>query len=127
MSYDYETTCPHCGLNHTIPYEDVRHHIYKILGQESARKRKDLPEHMRKMHEKNRQIHGTRLNETQVALLELAKREDLDGLKLREIADKVGVIDKNPVQHIWKQLDVLKKRGLLSVKRRMPAFQAETI
>jgi hypothetical protein len=82
---------------------------------------------MQKMHEKNRQSRETHLNDTQVALLELSKREDLNGLKLREIAEKVGVTDKNPVQHIWKQLDVLKKRGLLSVKRRMPAFQVEPI
>ena len=127
MFHDFNTVCPHCGENHTVPYEEVRHHIYRIVGQESAKKRKDFPEHMRKMHEKNRQSRGTYLNETQVALLELSKREDLNGLKLREIAEKVGVTDKNPVQHIWKQLDVLKKRGLLSVKRRMPAFQVEPI
>jgi hypothetical protein len=123
MSHDFTTTCPHCGENHSIPYQDVKHHIYRILGQESARKRKDFAEHMQKMH----RGHRPKLSTVQQAILALSQQENLDDLKLREIADKIGVSSKNPVQHVWKQIDTLRKKGLLSYKRRVPAFPVQQI
>jgi hypothetical protein len=129
MSYDYETTCPHCRLNHTIPYEDVRHHIFHILGQESAKKRKDFPEHMRKMHQANRLKNGGRptLYSRQEAILALAKREDIEKLKLREIAEKVGIEGKHRVAYVCKIITMLRQKGLLDVKRRMPAFHVQPL
>src|SRR5690348_3000873 len=97
MSNDYETVCPHCGLNHTIPYEDVRHHIYKILGQESAKKRKDFSEHMAKMHSSRR----PKLHPKQQAILTLSQEQNLDTLKLREIADLVGIEGKDKISRVW--------------------------
>jgi hypothetical protein len=91
MSNDYPATCPHCGENHTIPYEDVRHHIYKILGQESARKRKDFAEHMQKMHQSLRPKLRSTLHPKQHAILALSQQEDLSKLKLHEIADRVDI------------------------------------
>jgi hypothetical protein len=123
MSLDYATTCPHCGENHSIPYQDVRHHIYHILGQESARKRKDFNEHMHKMQRSNRE----KLHPRQQAILELAKHVDLDSLKLREIAEKVGITGKYSASQIWSHMNKLRKKGLLSYKRRTPAFPTQQI
>lgn len=127
MSNDYLATCPHCGKNHDIPYEDVRHHIYRILGQESARKRKDFAEHMQKMHQSARPMHRPTLHPKQQAILDLSQKEDLSKLKLREIADRVEIHSKDRVTRVWQHLDILKKKGLLDVKRRTPAFQVQQI
>ena len=127
MSHDFSTTCPHCGLKHTIPYKDVRHHIYHILGQESAKKRADFAEHMQKMHQSPRPNHRSTLHPKQQAILALSQQEDLGKLKLREIAERVGIEGKDRVSRVWQHLDILKKKGLLDVKRRMPAFPVEQI
>src|SRR6478672_883467 len=98
MSNDYETVCSRCGLTHTIPYEDVRHHIYHILGTESAKKRPDLKKHLAYMQEKRKEKNNAKERKPSVhqqALLELSKRENLDDLKLREIADKIGLTGKH--------------------------------
>jgi hypothetical protein len=127
MSNDYPATCPHCGLNYTIPYEDVRHHIYHILGKESAKKRADFAEHMQKMHRSPRPKYRVTLHPKQQAILALSKQEDLSQLKLREIADRVGIEGKDRVSRVWQHLDILKKKGLLDVKRRIPAFHVQQI
>src|SRR6185503_4784162 len=101
MSHDFITTCPHCGENHDIPYADVRHHIYHILGQESARKRKDFAEHMRKMHDSPRPKYRPTLHPKQQAILALSQREDLAKLKLREIAEQIGIDGKDRVSRVW--------------------------
>jgi hypothetical protein len=85
MSHDFTTICPHCGLNHTIPYEDVRHHIFHIQGKESARKCSDFTEHMRKMHSLQR--HAPRFGKVQLKVLELAKHEDLNTLQIASIGN----------------------------------------
>jgi DNA-binding MarR family transcriptional regulator len=123
MDYDFTTICPHCGEQITIPYEDARHHIYRILGQQSARKRKDRDEHMRKMHQNYR----SKLHPKQEAILALSKEQDLNTLKLREIAERVGITGKDRVSRVWQHLDKLKKKGLLDVKRRMEPFQVQQI
>src|SRR3954447_24005262 len=123
MSHDFTTKCPRCGENHDIAYEDVRHHIYHILGQESAKKRKDFSEHMQKMQ----RSHHAKIHPRQQAILDLAKREDLDTLKLREIAEKVGITGKYATSQVWNHMDKLRKKGLLSFKRRMPAFQVQPL
>jgi hypothetical protein len=123
MSLDYLAICPHCGLDHTIPYEDVRHHVFHIQGKESARKRKDLPEHMRMMQRLQKQTRS--FGKNQKALLELAKTEDLNTLKLGEIADKAGIHGKYRVSQVLETLKKLSQRGLLSYKRRTEPFQVE--
>jgi hypothetical protein len=129
MSQDFSTICPHCGENHTIPYEDVRHHIFHILGKESARKRKDLPEHLHKMHQANILRHKSRtgLSPRQQALLDLSREIDLDTLTLKEIADRIGLTGKYRASYAWSLMRKLEEKGLLSVKRRMPAFPVDQI
>src|SRR3954467_15957560 len=103
MSFDFPTKCPHCGENHTIPYEDVRHHIYKILGQESAKKRQDLDEHLAYMRERmkqKRQGEASKLSVYEQAILELSERENLANFKLREIADIIGLTGKHRISYV---------------------------
>jgi hypothetical protein len=76
---------------------------------------------MQKMHTSPRPKHRT-LHPKQQAILALAQVEDLAKLKLREIADRVEITGKDRVTRVWQHLDILKKKGLLDVKRRMPAF-----
>jgi hypothetical protein len=103
MKYDYEVTCPHCGVNHTIPYDDVGHHVYKILGQESAKKRPDLDKHLAYMRERmqaKRQEEASKLSTYEQAILELSERENLNSLKLREIADIIGLQGKHRISYV---------------------------
>jgi hypothetical protein len=122
MSNDFTTTCPTCGTQHDIPYKEVRHHVYHLLGKERARKRKDGSQHIKKMQAKMKEKQHGRLSAKQQAILDLAQHEDLELLKLREIADKVGITGKHRVTIVWAQLDKLKKKGLLTLSRRIPAF-----
>lgn len=128
MSLDYPVVCPHCGENHAIPYDDVRHHIYKILGQESAKKRQDLDKHLAYMRERmqaKRQGEVSKLSVYEQAILELSQRENLANFKLREIADIIGLTGKHRISYVSRLITILNQKGLLTTERRLPAFTVQ--
>jgi hypothetical protein len=130
MKYDYEVTCPHCGVDYTIPYEDVRHHVYKILGTESAKKRPDLDEHLAYMRERMQakwQGEAGKLSVYEQAILELSERENLASFKLREIADIIGLEGKHRVSYVSRLITILNHKGLLTTERRLPAFPVQQV
>jgi DNA-binding IscR family transcriptional regulator len=77
--------------------------------------------------QKMQRSHHSKIHPRQQAILDLAKNEDLEKLKLREIAEKVGITGKYAASQVWSHMNKLKKKGLLSFRRRMPAFQVEQI
>jgi hypothetical protein len=63
----------------------------------------------------------------QKAILELSERENLDSLKLREIADAIGLEGKHRISYVCRLINNLNQKGLLTTKRRMPAFAVQQV
>ena len=116
MSQPFTTRCPHCGEQVKVPYTDVSRFIRRDQALIGVARRKDLKEHLEKMVRKR--WPASYLHPKQQAILELAEREDISQLTLKQIAEKVGVSGRYREHYTWRYLSQLRQKGLLSEKER---------
>lgn len=109
MDSSYTTTCPHCGIQISLPYQDLLRHTQQHLGKLSAAKRKGTT-HLTAARKKRWQEY---VHPNQEQLLELAKHTDLSALNYTEIADKIGMDGKARSGKVRVLITRLQNKGLL--------------
>src|SRR5690349_20177583 len=110
MSEPYITRCPHCGQSLEIPYRSIMKEMAKRSG---AKRRNDSKYMQGVIHRKwfKRGIHPK-----QQEILDLSNHQNLGELTLKEIADKVGILGPHRENYVWRHINRLKQKGLLSAK-----------